>query len=245
MDFAPLFARHKVCVLQFSGGKDSLACLHLLRPFWDRLTVLWCDTGDAFPETHAQMAEIRALVPHFVVAHGDQRGQVAEYGTPLDLVPMWDTPLGRQCDSTRTRRFQTVFGCCQANIWNPLQAATAALGATLVIRGQRLSEAKKSPTRSGAVVNGVEYLFPLEGWSEARVLNFLRDKGVSLPANYGHFNSSADCMTCTAYMHENGGKYRYLREKHPHAAEVVRLRMTDALAAMREEQTAILTSMAA
>ena len=36
--------------LQFSGGKDSLACIHLMRSHWDTLTVYHVDTGDLLPE---------------------------------------------------------------------------------------------------------------------------------------------------------------------------------------------------
>jgi len=32
-------------VLQLSGGKDSLACLYLLKPKWDDLIVAWVNTG--------------------------------------------------------------------------------------------------------------------------------------------------------------------------------------------------------
>jgi 3'-phosphoadenosine 5'-phosphosulfate sulfotransferase (PAPS reductase)/FAD synthetase len=56
--------RHKPgkAVLQFSGGKDSLACLLLLRPWWDRLTVMWVNTGAAFPETLELMEAVRSRV---------------------------------------------------------------------------------------------------------------------------------------------------------------------------------------
>ena len=48
-DLTKLFNRHKKAVLSFSGGKDSLACLHLCRPYRDKLTVAWVNTGAAFP----------------------------------------------------------------------------------------------------------------------------------------------------------------------------------------------------
>jgi phosphoadenosine phosphosulfate reductase len=36
--------------LQFSGGKDSLACLHLYREQWPDLLVMWLNTGAVYPE---------------------------------------------------------------------------------------------------------------------------------------------------------------------------------------------------
>jgi len=36
-------------VLQFSGGKDSLACLYLLKPRWHEIMVLWLSTPAVLP----------------------------------------------------------------------------------------------------------------------------------------------------------------------------------------------------
>jgi len=36
-------------ILQFSGGQDSIALLYLMEPFWEDLTVVWADAGDASP----------------------------------------------------------------------------------------------------------------------------------------------------------------------------------------------------
>jgi PP-loop superfamily ATP-utilizing enzyme len=51
------FDRHAKAILFFSGGKDSLACLHLLREYWDRVLVVWANPGEALPELRAQMDE--------------------------------------------------------------------------------------------------------------------------------------------------------------------------------------------
>jgi 3'-phosphoadenosine 5'-phosphosulfate sulfotransferase (PAPS reductase)/FAD synthetase len=79
---------HENTVLQFSGGKDSLACLFLLREQWDEMTVLWVNAGAAFPETVGLMEKIRALVPHFLEVRTNQPAQVAELGYPVDVLPL-------------------------------------------------------------------------------------------------------------------------------------------------------------
>jgi 3'-phosphoadenosine 5'-phosphosulfate sulfotransferase (PAPS reductase)/FAD synthetase len=208
-----IFARHKVAVLLFSGGKDSLACLYLLRPYWERLTVLWVDTGDAFPETRDQMDAVAGMVPHFLHVKSDQPAQVRRNGFPADLLSAWDTPLGHSVEK-RTHRVQTPFHCCGENIWLPMDRATRELGATLVIRGQRATESKRAPIHDGTVVEGIEYRLPIEHWTGERVRNYLRDIGVPLPAHYAFVDSSLDCRTCTAYLSENRGKFEYLRRYH-------------------------------
>ena len=53
--------RHDKIALQFSGGKDSLAVLYLCKEWWNKITVVWLNTGSAFPETIAQMEGIYSL----------------------------------------------------------------------------------------------------------------------------------------------------------------------------------------
>lgn len=229
-----LFNRHQNVVLQFSGGKDSLACLYLLKPYWDRLTVLWINTGDAFRETLDQMGAIAQMVPHYAEARSNQPKSVERYGPPADLLSAWDTPLGHQVEEGRTFRVQTPFACCQSNIWIPLDQATRALRATAVIRGQRNAEGKKAPIRSGETHDGIEYCFPIEDWTGREVIHYLEEQGVEIPEHYGYVDSSLDCRTCTAYLADNAGKFAYLRERHPklHAEVQQRLRyIRDAVAA--------------
>ena len=58
-----IIERHDLIALQLSGGRDSIACLYLLKPYWDRLTVYWLDTGAAFPETVSLMQQVRDKPP--------------------------------------------------------------------------------------------------------------------------------------------------------------------------------------
>jgi hypothetical protein len=80
--------------------------------------------------------------------------------------------------------------CCHNNIWRPMDVAARKLGAKRIYRGQRLSEHYKSPIRSGTVVDGVEYVFPLEGWSEQQVFDYLRENDVEAPSYYEQTTTS-------------------------------------------------------
>jgi 3'-phosphoadenosine 5'-phosphosulfate sulfotransferase (PAPS reductase)/FAD synthetase len=101
--------------------------------------------------------------------------------------------------------------------------ATKRLGATTVIRGQKLSDGHKSPVRSGDVIDGVTYLFPIETWSDADVFKYLESTEIGIPDHYKHVNSSLDCWSCTAYLGDNIGKVRYMKERHPEwHADVIR-----------------------
>lgn len=217
---------HERIALQFSGGKDSIACLYLLRPYWDRLSVLWVNTGAAFPETIEYMSWVRAMVPNFIEVKSDQPSQVERDGYPSDIVTWWDTPLGRALDSARTGRVQTPTNCCRENIWVPMQEATMKLAPTLVIRGQRNDEQRKGMIRSGDVVDGVTYWFPLEDWSEADVFAYLKEVGAEIPVHYAYTKTSLDCWSCTAYLDENVGKRRYMKRIHPELYAAVTERLS-------------------
>jgi phosphoadenosine phosphosulfate reductase len=188
-------------VLQFSGGKDSLACLYLLESRWDEITVAWVNTGAAFPETLEQMEEIRSLVPHFVEIKSTQ--SIGTEGYPADVLPIASTTLGQYAEGKHAQRFQSRIACCAAALWLPTQKAMKDLGATVVIRGQKRADRRSNRIQSGAVIEGVRYEFPLEDWTDERVTNYLASRGVSLPPNYGYMNTGLDCWNCTAYLDEN------------------------------------------
>ena len=125
--------------------------------------------------------------------------------------------MGRAIHAGRQVPVQTPLACCAENIWGPMARATAELGASLIIRGQRTLEQRKAPIASGYVEGGIEYLFPIEDWSGDQVREYLATVGVALPEQYsGYVDTSMDCWCCTAFLDENvPGKYRYMRERHP------------------------------
>lgn len=193
-------------VLQLSGGKDSLACLYLLRPRWAGITVAWVNTGMAFPETLEQMQHIRALVPHFLEIHSTQN--IRSHGYPADVVPL---DVG----------FQSRYGCCAHALWQPMHEAMKAMGAKVVIRGQKCADHLKGPLKSGTVIEGIEYQFPLEDWTDAEVYAYLKEIGVKLPANYALMSTGLDCWNCTAYLDAERGRLKYLRQFHPDKYAIV------------------------
>lgn len=200
-------------VLQFSGGKDSLACLYLLEPRWHEITVAWVNTGAAFPQTIELMKRIRTQVPHFLEIMAEQ--SIEQDGHPVDVLPIAATTWGHQFEGETGPRFQSRYTCCASALWAPMQKAMRELGATTIIRGQKLRDAKKTPIRSGQVIEGITYEFPLEDWTDADVRYFLTEKKIALPDNYRYMSTGLDCWNCTAYLDENAGRLKYMQEWHP------------------------------
>ena len=215
--------RHERIALQFSGGKDSLACLHLMRPYWDKLTVYWLNSGDPFPELLEVAEKVEAMVPSFVRVDGRQPETVMQFGIPSDIVPVGSTPVGLVASGGNGVLIQDRYSCCWRSLMQPMHERMSEDGITLVIRGQKNADRLRAPIKSGQVVDGIEYLFPLEDWSDEQVMDFLRESGVEVPSFYDVLRASPDCMTCSAYWEE--GRAAYLKERHPDAYEEYQSRL--------------------
>jgi len=233
--------------LQFSGGKDSIAVLHLLRAHWDKLTVVWLCTDAALPETVEYMRDIEAIVPHFLVVRGRQT--IAERGYPADLVPSARTKEAALLHplAPGQHRFQSKWDCCLTTISYPLHAAMVELGAECIIRGSKKSDGFHSPIEPGSTFLGIRYELPIWEWTDAQVREYLDANGIELPDHYATMNTGLDCWNCTAYLYENQGKLAYLRQHHPakfeHVRDVLRdlERATDAEAPHLHERLKELT----
>lgn len=207
---AASLCHHKHIAFQFSGGKDSLAALFLMRDYWPAMTVYWTNTGDPVPEVQAVVERVRALVPHFVEISGRVNEQIAAHGLPSDLVP---TSVGLD----EPPRLQDRFNCCYHALMAPMHQRMRDDGVSLIVRGQKSADRLKSPLRSGAVENGVELLFPLEHWTDAEVFAYLEEHAF-VPDYYQELVASPDCLTCSAYWGES--RAVWLKNKHPEAYQV-------------------------
>jgi phosphoadenosine phosphosulfate reductase len=208
--------------LQFSGGKDSLATLYLMREHWDKLRVYWMNTGDPFPETLELVARVRAMVPHFTEVKGDVHKLIAERGIPTDLLPATSTPFGIMV-SGRGVKMQERYACCRAALMEPMHQRMKDDGITTIIRGQKSVDSLKGPYRSGDVADGFTFVYPIEGWSDEQVFNYLTSEGIELPRFYQTMKSSPDCLNCSAWWGE--GRAQYLKDNHPAAHALYKQRL--------------------
>lgn len=228
---AALMDQHDVVVLQFSGGKDSTACLHLLKPWWDKVHVVWVNPGAPYPEMLEQMEFMRGLVPHFHEVLGNQPAWVEQFGYPVDVAPLWHSNWGQSMRAEPTTRFHPFVDCCHTNLWAPLAQAVTDLGATLVVRGQKIGDPMVSKYPDGYTENGVTYAFPIHDWDDARVFAFLDAEGAYVPRQYAEgADSSFDCWNCCAYGSHNAARFTHMKRHHP----VMWARMAPVLADLRD-----------
>lgn len=222
---ASAMERHDRIAFQFSGGRDSTAALHLLKPWWDRLTVYHLDTGDQFPELRDVVETVELMLPRRIVRiRTDVVAARERDGWPSDVVPVDNTAPGRLV-SGRPMKITGRYECCWRNLMAPMHQRMVDDGITLIIRGQRDDEYANPPLRSGDVAQGMEVLYPVQGWTGLEVQGYLERHSLPVAPFYERGARRApECMGCTAWWDE--GRMQYLRQFHPLAHAVTVQRMT-------------------
>ena len=200
-------------ILALSGGKDSMACLHLLRDELD--CAIYIDTGFSYPETRAMIDYAATLIPvHRVVV--DRAKQQREHGLPSDVVPVEWTTVGQAMTRPKAVLIQPSFQCCYSNLAQPLQDKAKRLGATHIVTGQRNDEPARATSRNGEVVDGLIRLYPLAEWTRAQVLDYLASK-MDIPPHYALTQTSLDCFDCTCFYAESKDRIVWMKDKYPDA----------------------------
>lgn len=220
-------SRHDVAAFQLSGGRDSVAALYAMRPFWGRFDVYTLDTGEQFPEVADVIGEIERDLGRVInIVQGSTALVREHFGLASDLIPVGShTDLGRMHSGSEAKIIDR-YECCWRSIMAPMQARMIEDGATLIIRGQRNSDFAQAPTRSGFSDGVVELLYPIEEWSDDDVMDFIERCDLPVGPFYGAgMKSTPDCMGCTAWWDE--GRFQYLKHNHPEAHATVMGRMRE------------------
>jgi 3'-phosphoadenosine 5'-phosphosulfate sulfotransferase (PAPS reductase)/FAD synthetase len=186
--------KHRNVALMFSGGKDSLALIHLFRDHLDSLTVYHGDTGDLLPETRELVADVARTLPRFVRIESDVRGWIETTAIPSDLVPARCTPMGLMHHREGRLRICTMYECCSANRWQPWHERLQADGVTLMSAGQRKADMRTLFSPDGTTAQDMEMWLPIQDWSDDEVFAYLRSVGAPLGRFYGHRTQGPDTI---------------------------------------------------
>jgi phosphoadenosine phosphosulfate reductase len=207
--------------LLFNGGKDSLTCLYLNRYRWDDIYVVWMDAGATYPDMMEYMEGWKAKLPNFIHLKSNQPDSLAKHGWPVDVVPVENTELGKIITGNTGPLMRSYLECCAENVWVPLHLGLVNLGVKKAIKGQRIKDRRKSTARDGTVFDGVEYIMPIQDWSEYEVFEYLKSVGAELAPGYKMGEKTGrDCWDCTAYLDDNRERIHNL--PHEQREEVMR-----------------------
>ena len=227
-DLAVLFDRHEKAVLGFSGGKDSLVCLDLCRPYRDRLDVCWVNTGAMFPHM-AEFVREAAAGFNFVELSSDVEAWRREYGDPADVVPTFNSFPGLGIKPLQPRTMLSHWtACCLANRTWPLTDYVSKSGATVFLHGQRSADLAMGGFKVRSTPGApFEAFGPIEDWSDDDVFRYVAEHKIALPKQYGAdppAKRSLECWSCTAMLHEDD-RLQYTRVHHPELYKKLRRRL--------------------
>jgi phosphoadenosine phosphosulfate reductase len=223
-DLSHTIKRHSKIAMQFSGGKDSLACLLLLKKHWNDITVYWLNAGDGFPETIKVVRKMQELLPNFVEINSSVANNVAAYGIPSDLVPYGSSNHAHALNAATSILMQDRVACCFRSIMQPMHEQMKKDGITLIIRGQKNEDQYKGALRSGEILDGVEFLYPVENWTSVEVKEFIKSYGYEEQDYYKQgMDHAPECMTCSAWWDDGHGDYLANRYPDKHAEYKKRL----------------------
>lgn len=216
--------------IQFSGGKDSLASLHLSKPIWDRATIYFGDTGGFYPHmvefverTCADLGlPLKIMRPP--VAMEDYHRQ---YGLPSDIVPIDASMEMRPFTKRVGHILQPSVRCCAALQWRGLYQAMIDDGIKHVVRGSKAADQHVGVGDGHADENGITYHCPVWDWTDDDVFAYLRENQIEMAEHYSVSNNSFDCVLCTAFLGSSGARSRieYTKKRYPEAWPELKRRM--------------------
>jgi phosphoadenosine phosphosulfate reductase len=207
--------------LAFSGGKDSLACLHLNKDRLHEITVLWVNTGNNYPDTLETINQVKSMCTSFIEIKSARDAQNDVYGLPSDIIPFENTKFGQNVTGKTETLIQPYFACCYDNITKPLMDKCKELGVTELISGKRDDEHHKSS--DGGMVDGILHTHPIHDWTSEQVLEYLSFY-MELPKHFNFSHSSLDCYDCSAYLKDTQDIFEWSKQ-YPdlHDKKVIRI----------------------
>ena len=211
-DLAAIFTDHDGVLVAFSGGKDSLALLHLVEPWRDQVTVLWVNTGAHVPHVEAFIRE-RLVGWRVDERRSDQASHWRSHGLPSVILP---TP--RTIKSEPKVKVQSWHFCCHTLRFQPMLDALSEGHATIMLAGQRRQDDADPINRLNEYGNG-SIVNPLWDWSDDDVLMFIENEEIPLPWHYAEITDSLDCWNCTGHI--DSKKVMFLKNYYPDLANLV------------------------
>jgi phosphoadenosine phosphosulfate reductase len=183
--------------LAFSGGKDSIVLLDLCRPYREKMTVVWVDTGFAFPHIREHiLAATRGF--RFCVIKHDVVARWFKEGLPTELLPIdhWNGASTKP----KSPRLQSWKSCCWQRIAGNADLLVAK-GFNCLLTGQR-----KGDGHTAAKFQQVGRLFipaPLWDWGDIHIQEYLKFRDLKLADHADKASSSMECWICPAALTKN------------------------------------------
>jgi phosphoadenosine phosphosulfate reductase len=183
----------------FSGGKDSLATLLLVRKVIPDVPVLFTDTGIEFPETIEYIEKIASDfgLDLIVESAGDGFWRGVEYFGPPGRDYRWCCKISKLGPTTRLILKHFPDGCVSFIGQRKYESEIRA-------KSRRIWKTPWIPIQLGAG--------PIQHWTALHVWLYIKKEGVDANKLYEEGMERLGCFTCPA---SDIAEFEVLKEEHP------------------------------
>ena len=183
----------------FSGGKDSLATLLLVRKVIPDVPVLFTDTGIEFPETIEYIERIASDLglDLIVESAGDGFWRGVEYFGPPGRDYRWCCKICKLGPTTRLILKHFPDGCVSFIGQRKYESEVRA-------RSRRIWRTPWIPIQLGAG--------PIQHWTALHVWLYIKREGIEVNVLYGEGLERIGCWTCPA---SDIAEFEVLKKEHP------------------------------
>lgn len=220
-ELASVMEREGRVMLAFSGGKESALLAELCRPYRDRVSLLWVNTGFMFPHVEAFIRDYGETF-ELIELKSDLTGNWRANGLPAEVLPIGNALPGG-CHTGE--RLQSWTACCEANRNRPAFDFVSGLsGPVTLLHGQRLEDRSPGNGMSGwPFSSNVSVEALLADWMEDDVFVFHSMRRVRLPDHYLEVPDSLDCWSCPAMFLTKAAPQRidYMARRYPRELAMV------------------------
>lgn len=211
-------AKDKACV-SCSFGKDSMLVLWLCRQQFPEISVVFNNTGVAFPETI-----------HFKDKMKEEWNlNLIETKAKQSFWELWD---GRELpDGAKQKKRVSQDRCCHVLKENPFHKVVKEYGFTINFTGITVMESRQRMLRlceRGLYyyhkTHGITRIHPIAFWKPEEVFQFSRKNNIPLNPAYEKYDlNRIGCQPCTAHKHwrkelakTNPRMYKFVQEQFFH-----------------------------
>jgi 3'-phosphoadenosine 5'-phosphosulfate sulfotransferase (PAPS reductase)/FAD synthetase len=209
--------------VQLSGGKDSIACLHLARTQGHEVIAIFGNPGNPYPHVIEYIEKICKewrVELHYAVPEISVLDYIDCEGLPVDILPIWASHEADYFSSLKKGyqvKMQSGITCCSKNLWLPIHQKAKELNPDEVWRGSKLSD--DHVTKGDRFeFDGLKFNCPLWNWTDKDVYQYLELHDIDLPLQYKEgITHSLDCIECTSWLDGESelGRAQFTRKHYP------------------------------
>lgn len=209
--------------VQLSGGKDSIACLHLARTQEHKIFAVFGNPGNPYPHVIEYIETICKdwnIELHYAFPETPVLDSINHDGLPVDLLPVWASNEADYFAGLKKgyrTKMQSGIACCAKHLWIPIHQKVKELQPDEIWRGSKLSDdhVTKGPYFDH---DGLKFVCPLWEWTDKDVYQYLELHDIELPLQYKEgITHSLDCIECTSWLDGESelGRAKFTRQYYP------------------------------